>query len=244
MKTAIVPVEIYDNVHSVRDKVLWSPSDRILLVLPRHHRQFPSRMDLHLLKRSAEKNGGLLAIVCRDARTCVYAESLDIQIFRSIPSAERSSWQKIKPSQTGFGRRKGKTEISAMRDALPRKGINRGMPIGLLIGVVLAMLALTFSLLPSTSGFLDHSDGEMVKSESSNMTQVENVQQDSSTHKFGFMAIFDALRMQQQGISREEAIQELNSIFPSDDMGETNSWVTWWTNLPFWQSFKPTSGDQ
>lgn len=241
MKTAIVPVEIYDDVNSVRDKILWCQSDRILLVLSRHHRQFPSRMELHLLKRSAEKNGAQLAIVCRDAGTRVHAESLDIQIFRSIPSAERSNWQKLNPSQIGFGKRRGKTEIAAMREELPRKGFNREIPIGLLIGVVLAILAVTFTLIPSMRGWLNQSGDGLFQGYASNMTKQDDNKANPSAQKGNLFLVIDALRLQQQGLSRDEAIQEMTTTFQIEDVGEVSPLVAWWTNLPFWQNSKVIS---
>lgn len=119
MKTDIVPIELYDDVYSIRDKLMWCRTGRILLVLPKQHRPFPGKIDLHLINRSGRKHGAVLGVVCRDLATRQYASELGIPVFRSTPEAERSRWPVISTDQKGVGIIRGKETLAEIRKNLP-----------------------------------------------------------------------------------------------------------------------------
>ena len=63
MKTQVIQLDPHDDGTSVRDKMSWAKSPRILLVYPRRSRILARTLDLRLLQRHAATLGEQLAIV-------------------------------------------------------------------------------------------------------------------------------------------------------------------------------------
>ena len=110
MKTQIVQLEAHDDYISVRDRMGWGQTARILLVWPRQGHILNRRLDLTLLKRHSLSLGSQLALVTRDREVRYQAEKLNIPIYKSIREAEESRWRPPR-------RRRKKTHISV---PLPR----------------------------------------------------------------------------------------------------------------------------
>ncbi len=93
MKTHIIQLDSYDDATSVRDKMAWGKSARILLVWPETDPHVLNRkLDLVLLRRRAQELGSQLAFVSKDKDVRYYAEKLNIPIFRDITRAQTARW--------------------------------------------------------------------------------------------------------------------------------------------------------
>jgi len=62
MKTQVIQLDLHDDVTSVRDKMSWAKTPRILLVYPRRSHNLGRLLDLRLLQRHASILGAQLAI--------------------------------------------------------------------------------------------------------------------------------------------------------------------------------------
>ena len=67
MKTQVIQLDVHDDVTSIRDKMSWAKTSRILLVYPRRSRILKRTLDLRLLQRHALLLGAQLAIVAPSA---------------------------------------------------------------------------------------------------------------------------------------------------------------------------------
>lgn len=92
MKTTILHIETNDDIHSIRDRIKWCNSQRILMIFPRRKRDLASRLDLQLMNRIAREQGAQLGIVTKDRSVRNNANSLGINVFRTISAAEREYW--------------------------------------------------------------------------------------------------------------------------------------------------------
>ena len=118
MKTTILHVEAYDDLQSIRDRISWCKSQRILLILPRRYRDLAERLDLQLIDRAARQQGSQLGIVTKDRLVRNNAKSLGINVFRTISSAEMEYWidEGLRPIAGGI---RGKDVILAEKRQLP-----------------------------------------------------------------------------------------------------------------------------
>jgi len=118
MKTTIVHVETYDDIHSIRDRISWCRSQRILLILPRRKKDLAEPLDLQLIDRAARDHGAQLGIVSKDGLIRDNAKRLGINVFRTISAAERDYWIE-KGAQTVGQQIRGKDKILAEKRQLP-----------------------------------------------------------------------------------------------------------------------------
>ncbi len=154
MKTAILQVEPYDDVASIRDKVLWCRSERILLVLPKQKRAFPGLLELNLIERWAKENGASLAVVSRSDITREYAQSLKIPFFSSIPEAQRGEWSINLLAPDPHSGIRGKESILEMREDLPmagKKPLHSRLRLAIAVVTAIALFSLLLFLLPSAT---------------------------------------------------------------------------------------------
>jgi len=155
MKTAILQVEPFDNTASIRDRILWCKSERILLVLPKQKRTFPNRVDLNLFARWAEENGASFALVSRNDITREYAQSLGISVFGSIPEAQKGDWKSSafrKKAAAGF---RGKEAVYRLQENGNNKKetttLHPGIRWFLISLSSLALLTMAFFIIPSAT---------------------------------------------------------------------------------------------
>lgn len=92
MKTKIITLESHDDLISVRDKLSWAKTPRILLVWPKYEKVTLRLLDLKVLQRHADSLGAQLGLVTRRANVRRDAESLGIPVFDSTASAQRDLW--------------------------------------------------------------------------------------------------------------------------------------------------------
>ncbi len=94
MRTQIITLESHDDLISVRDRMSWAKTPRILLVWPKYEKVTLRQVDLKVLQRHAATLGAQLGLVTRARRVRVDAEALQIPVFESTGQAQRVAWPK------------------------------------------------------------------------------------------------------------------------------------------------------
>lgn len=92
MKTQIITLESHDDLISVRDRLTWAKTPRILLVWPKYEKVSLRLLDLKVLQRHADSLGAQLGLVTRRANVRRDAEALNIPVFKSTSAAQRDIW--------------------------------------------------------------------------------------------------------------------------------------------------------
>ncbi len=152
MKTQILRLEPHDDYISVRDKLGWMQTGRIVLVWPRKARILRRELDLLLIQRQARSRGGQIALVTRDPRVRFHARTLGIPVFENIEQAQRGLWRrgrrKLPPR-----RRHPRPDLEALRaevhPAPPAWYAHPAFRAGAFALGVLAVLAIAGLFLPS-----------------------------------------------------------------------------------------------
>lgn len=93
MKTTVIQLENYDVVASIKDKLSWNSTERIILVWPKRGRILESELDLAFLQRAAESYGSRMVLVSHHPQIREWAEGLGIAVFASIAAAENWDWK-------------------------------------------------------------------------------------------------------------------------------------------------------
>jgi len=96
MKTAIIQLDAFDNVISIKDKISWSKTPRILLVWPNKGSIKLDSLDILLILRAVEDLGAQISVVTDEPTIIVQLKELGISIFSSIPEAQKKPWRKPK----------------------------------------------------------------------------------------------------------------------------------------------------
>ena len=96
MKTQVIQLDPHDDLASVRDRMSWAKTERILLVFPRRSRILRRTLDLRLLQRHAATLGAQLAIVAHSDELRRLAKELNIPAFTKAASAQRQAWERKK----------------------------------------------------------------------------------------------------------------------------------------------------
>ncbi|MBK9927372.1 MAG: baseplate J/gp47 family protein [Anaerolineales bacterium] len=94
MKTQIITLETHDDLISVRDRMSWAKTPRILLVWPKYEKVTLRQVDLKVLQRHASTLGAQLGLVTRQRRVRADAEALGIPVFESTGQAQKVTWPK------------------------------------------------------------------------------------------------------------------------------------------------------
>jgi len=92
LKTKIITLESHDDLISVRDKLSWAKTPRILLVWPKYEKVTLRLLDLKVLQRHADSLGAQLGLVTRRMNVRRDAESLGIPVFKSTTLAQKDLW--------------------------------------------------------------------------------------------------------------------------------------------------------
>jgi len=152
MKTQIIQLNNHDDYISVRDKMSWSQTGRILLVWPEQGRILNRRLDLVLLKRHCATLGAQIALVTQDSEVRFYAYELSIPVFDSLRLAQDVHWRSARRRKLRPRRQSPRPDLEAMRqNSHPKSPAWLEHPVNriVLFGVsVLALLALAAFLLP------------------------------------------------------------------------------------------------
>lgn len=117
MKTQLVHLEPHDDLISIRDKMAWAKTPRILLVWPRAEHVDVRPLDLQLLRRHAGSLGAELGLVTRDGEIRAAARHMNLPVFSSTGEAQRRRW----PARTHGRpqRRFARLDLRALRATLP-----------------------------------------------------------------------------------------------------------------------------
>src|SRR5512138_3064320 len=92
MKTQIIALESHDDFISVRDRMSWAKSPRILLVWPKYEQITLRPADLRILQQHAVTLGAEMGIITRRGDVRRDAERFGIPVFRSAAAAQRQVW--------------------------------------------------------------------------------------------------------------------------------------------------------
>lgn len=92
MKTQLIPLESHDDLISIRDRMSWAKTPRILLVWPTSERIHLRPLDLVVLQRHAASLGAQLGLVTRKRGVRREAIALGIPAFLSTGEAQRETW--------------------------------------------------------------------------------------------------------------------------------------------------------
>lgn len=151
MKTKIITLESHDDLISVRDKLSWAKTPRILLVWPKYEKIVLRVLDLKVLQRHADSFGAQLGLVTRRANVRRDAESLNIPVFDSTAAAQRDDWQASAPRSQRIPKAPRRS-LRRIRDRLyekeaPWRTSLLGRVIAFTVGVV-AVLATASLFIP------------------------------------------------------------------------------------------------
>jgi hypothetical protein len=116
MKTQIITLESHDDLISVRDRMSWAKTPRILLVWPKYEKITLRQVDLKVLQRHALSLGAQLGLVTRTRRVRQDAEALRIPVFESTGQAQRVAWPT--PRRRKWSHRPPRRDLRAKRDQL------------------------------------------------------------------------------------------------------------------------------
>jgi hypothetical protein len=156
MKTIVIHLDEHDDLISVRDRMVWSKSQRILLVWPEEDQPMLARKyDLVSLQRHANSLGAQLGLFTRDADVRANARELGISVFRNEKQAQRQRWGRIRRRRRFHRRAQNVERADGLRVALGERktssyslGWSRLMIFS--IGV-LAVLGMGVFLLPGAT---------------------------------------------------------------------------------------------
>jgi len=153
MKTQVIKLDLHDDVVSVRDKMSWAKTERILLVFPPRARILARTLDLRLLQRHAATLGAQLAIVSGSDELRRTAEKLSLPAFEKAASARHQVWERKKiPARL---RRPLRPDLRRMRrEAFPPEARWRslyGFRFSFFTLAVLAIIAILSLFIPSAT---------------------------------------------------------------------------------------------
>ena len=154
MKTQIIQLESFDDHVSIRDKMNWSKTPRILLVFPKRRRVRLNTLDLTLLQRHAVGLGAQLGLVSHSFRIKRIAAELGIPVFGSSLEAQKNVWASSQAS-TRARRRKARRNLRAAGEEFhPReKKWRKNLAVRLIAFTfgVAAVLAIAIAFVPRAS---------------------------------------------------------------------------------------------
>ena len=150
MKTQIITLESHDDLISVRDRMSWAKTPRILLVWPKYEKVSLRQVDMKILQRHAQSLGAQLGLVSRIRRVRLDAEALRIPVFKSTGEAQRVAWPK--PRRRRLVRRPPRKDLRLRREGvMAKEGAWRAHPavrILVFLAGVLAVLTLVALFIP------------------------------------------------------------------------------------------------
>src|SRR5512146_2475408 len=118
MKTQIIALEAHDDFISVRDRMSWAKSPRILLVWPKYEKIALRAADLRILQQHASTLGAELGVITRRGDVRRDAERFGIPVFRSAKVAQRQAWSPRQQLAAPEHRnRRKRADLEAMRRA-------------------------------------------------------------------------------------------------------------------------------
>lgn len=148
MKTSIIQLEPHDDVISIRDKITWCKTSRILLIWPVKSPEL-HKMDCVLIQRASKQMGTQLAFVTEDEKINFIAQELGIPVFGSMSQAHKQFWRRPKTKKKSFARNSPLELPNRYNNPPPPNWVDRRpVRVGLFCSGIFAILALMGFLLP------------------------------------------------------------------------------------------------
>jgi len=156
----ILELHEHEDVHSIRDRLEFAQSDRVLIVIPPYSEVLKKRIDLQLVRRFAQEKRLEIALVTRDLDLRALAAELEIPTFFTIEAGQRRQrWRSSQDDDLGPYRPPDRSEARrAARDRDARIALSGDetrrkiwsiAQVGLIGLVALAILFAVFAVLPS-----------------------------------------------------------------------------------------------
>jgi hypothetical protein len=162
MKIQIFHLEKHDDFITVRDKLNWAKTTRVVLVLPQKASILARKLDLVLLQRTCTRNGSQLGFVTGDPEVRLHAEQLGIPVFSTIKEAQRSRWRFRRARLFIRRRLESPPDLSTMRQNLTILPLDwadhprlRWARLGIFALGVMAVVILGLAFIPSAAIQLD-----------------------------------------------------------------------------------------
>lgn len=90
----VIQLEPHDDVVSVRDRLAFIESRRVLLVWPAEGRVLHRKLDLVLLQREVRRRAARMALVTHDTEVIHNADDLEISTFLSLEESQNQRWKR------------------------------------------------------------------------------------------------------------------------------------------------------
>jgi len=151
VKTQIITLESHDDLISVRDRLSWAKTPRILLVWPKYEKVTLRQVDLKVLQRHASSLGAQLGLVTRTRGVREDAEALGIPVFESAGQAQKVAWPKVKRRKLMRRSAPDKNLRAKREQAQVREEAWRAHPVTRVLALsigVLSVLALVALFIP------------------------------------------------------------------------------------------------
>ena len=142
MKTQIITLESHDDLISVRDRMSWAKTPRILLVWPKYEKVTLRQVDLKVLQRHAASLGAQLGLVSRIRRVRIDADALHIPVFRSTGEAQRLPWPKPRRRRRLVWHPPRKDLREQREQVIVREGTWRTHPVARILTFLVGVLAI------------------------------------------------------------------------------------------------------
>jgi hypothetical protein len=162
MKIQIFHLEKHDDFITVRDKLNWVKTTRVVLVLPQKTSILARKLDLVLLQRTCTRNGSQLGLVTGDPQVGLHAEQLGIPVFSTIKEAQRSRWRFRRARLYIRRRLESPPDLKTMRQNLAALPVDwaehprlRWARLGIFTLGVLAVVILGVAFIPSATILLE-----------------------------------------------------------------------------------------
>ncbi len=152
MKIHVIHLEPHDDADSVKDKMSWAQSERIILDWPARNDSLHRKLDLQLLLRHSRAMSAQIGIVTRDQKVLHHAAELGVPVFRSVRQAQRNEWEITPVGQPvqAKPKRRALKELQAARQESARPKIENPLArLSLFVLGVAGFLAILAALLPS-----------------------------------------------------------------------------------------------
>ena len=120
MKTQIITLESHDDLISVRDRMSWAKSPRILLVWPKFEKIALRPVDLRILQQHAHYLGADLGLVTHRSNVRRDAQRFGIPVFATSTEAQRNVWQSRRPASR-HANRTVQPQLRELRDSVKIK---------------------------------------------------------------------------------------------------------------------------
>lgn len=118
MKTQIIQLNTNDDIVSLRDKLSWCQTRRIVLVWPDDGRVLNHKLDLLLAKRYATSLGSILALVTKDDEVLFLARQVGIPVFASSAQAQDQEWIENSNKQHDLSQQSHHIKLDSLRKSI------------------------------------------------------------------------------------------------------------------------------